>query len=64
MPTFAFQDIFEAGHHTDTPYRKLTSDFVQPLAAAGRQFLEVAPEALTLLTKTAMRDIEIGRAHV
>jgi fumarate hydratase class I len=57
MPTFAFQDIFEAGHHADTPYRKLTSDFVHPLAAGGRAFLEVAPEALTLLTKTAMRDI-------
>src|ERR1700760_2511032 len=57
MPTFAFQDIFEAGHHESTPYRQLTSDFVQPLSAGGRQFLEVAPEALTLLTKTAMRDI-------
>jgi fumarate hydratase class I len=57
MPTFAFQDIFEAGHHAETPYRQLTSDFVQPLTAGGRQFLEVAPEALTLLTKTAMRDI-------
>src|SRR4029079_8130522 len=57
MPTFAFQDIFEAGHHADTPYRKLTGDFVQPLDAGGRRFLEVAPEALTLLTKTAMRDI-------
>jgi fumarate hydratase class I len=57
MPTFAFQDIFEAGHHGDTPYRKLTGDFVQPLAAGGRSFLEVAPEALTLLTRTAMRDI-------
>jgi len=57
MPTFAFQEIFEAGHHADTPYRKLTGDFVQPFEAAGRSFLEVAPEALTLLTKTAMRDI-------
>ena len=57
MPTFAFQDILEAGHHDSTPYRKLTGDFVQPLAAGGRSFLEVAPEALTLLTKTAMRDI-------
>src|SRR4051812_9604189 len=57
MPTFAFQDIFEAGHHADTPYRKLTGDFVRPLDAGGRRFLEVAPEALTLLTKTAMRDI-------
>jgi len=57
MPTFAFQDILELGHHHDTPYRKLTGDFVRPLAAGGRSFLEVAPEALTLLTKTAMRDI-------
>ncbi|HSS01303.1 MAG TPA: fumarate hydratase [Kofleriaceae bacterium] len=56
-PTFAFQDILEAGHHSGTPYRKLTSDFVQPVDAAGRRFLEVAPEALTLLTSTAMRDI-------
>ena len=57
MPTFAFQEIFEAGHHGETPFRKLTGDFVQPFEAAGRSFLEVAPEALTLLTKTAMRDI-------
>src|SRR5262245_5674613 len=57
MPTFAFQDILEAGHHGDTPYRKLTGDFVQPLTAGGRSFIEVAPEALTTLTKTAMRDI-------
>jgi fumarate hydratase class I len=56
-PTFAFQDILEAGHHSATPYRKLTGDFVQPIDAAGRRFLEVAPEALTLLTATAMRDI-------
>jgi fumarate hydratase class I len=57
MPSFAFQEIFEAGHHSHTPYRKLTGDFVQAFEARGRSFLEVAPEALTLLTKTAMRDI-------
>ncbi len=57
MPTFAFQEILEAGHHHDTPYRKLTGDFVTSFEAGGRSFLEVAPEALTLLTKTAMRDI-------
>jgi len=57
MPTFAFQEILEAGHHAATPYRKLTGDLVQPFEAGGRSFLEVAPEALTLLTKTAMRDI-------
>ncbi|MEO8702788.1 MAG: fumarate hydratase, partial [Kofleriaceae bacterium] len=57
MPTFAFQEILEAGHHSDTPYKKLTGDFVQTFEARGRSFLEVAPEALTLITKTAMRDI-------
>jgi fumarate hydratase class I len=57
MPTFAFQEILAAGHHAETPYRKLTSELVQPFEAGGRRFLEVAPEALTLLTKTAMRDI-------
>ncbi|MBA2541435.1 MAG: fumarate hydratase [Deltaproteobacteria bacterium] len=57
MPTFAYQEILEAGHHDDTPFKKLTGDFVQTFSAGGRVILEVAPEALTLLTKTAMRDI-------
>ena len=56
-PTFEFQEILEAGHHHDTPYKQLTSDFVSTFEANGRAFLEVAPEALTLLTRTAMRDI-------
>ncbi|MEJ7599710.1 MAG: fumarate hydratase [Kofleriaceae bacterium] len=62
MPKFEFQEILEAGHHDDTPYRKLTSDHVSTFEARGpagenKTFLEVAPEALTLLTRTAMRDI-------
>jgi fumarate hydratase, class I len=57
MPTFEFQEILEAGHHESTPYRKLTADGVGTFEARGKRFLEVAPEALTLLTKTAMRDI-------
>ncbi|MGE0871339.1 MAG: fumarate hydratase [Kofleriaceae bacterium] len=57
MPSFTFQDILEIGHHHATPYRKLTSDFVGTFEARGKTFLEVAPEALTLLAKTAMRDI-------
>jgi fumarate hydratase class I len=56
-PTFEFQEILETGHHEATPYKKLTGDFVSTFEAAGRTFLEVQPEALTLLTKTAMRDI-------
>jgi fumarate hydratase, class I len=57
MSTFAFQEILELGDHEGTPYRKLTGDHVAAFEARGRRFLEVAPEALTLLTKTAMRDI-------
>jgi fumarate hydratase class I len=56
-PTFEFQEILEAGHHEATPYKKLTGDFVSTFETRGRTFLEVQPEALTLLTKTAMRDI-------
>ncbi len=57
MPDFAFQEILEAGHHEETPYRLLTTAGVSTLTAAGRSFLEVQPAALTLLAKTAMRDI-------
>jgi fumarate hydratase class I len=57
MPTFAFQDILDIDHHEDTPYKLLTTDHVSTFEARGRSFLEVGPEALTLLAKTAMRDI-------
>jgi fumarate hydratase class I len=40
-----------------TPYRLLTTDFVSTFEAAGQTFLKVEPEALTLLTRTAMHDI-------
>src|SRR5882762_3584613 len=57
MPTFAYQELLPSGHHDDTPFRKLTADHVATFAARGKSFLEVAPEALTLLARTAMRDI-------
>jgi fumarate hydratase class I len=41
----------------DTQYRLLTTDGVGVVEAAGRRFLEVEPEALRLLTETAMHDI-------
>jgi fumarate hydratase class I len=50
---FEYQELLPYGHHHDTPFRKLTSDLV----ATSGKFVEVAPEALTLLAKTAMRDI-------
>src|SRR4051812_28334662 len=54
---FEYQELLPIGHHDDTPFRKLTGDHVATFEARGKTFLEVAPEALTLLTRTAMRDI-------
>src|SRR5262249_15654300 len=57
MPTFEYAELLPAGHHDDTPFRRLTSDPRATLHAGGHGFLEVAPEALTLLARTAMHDI-------
>jgi fumarate hydratase class I len=56
-PTFAYQELLPIGHHDDTPWKKLTGDHVSTFTARGKTFLEVAPDALTLVAKTAMRDI-------
>ncbi len=56
MPTFEFQEILPVAK-TATPYRKLTSEFVTTIDAAGHRFLKIDPQALTLLTSEAMRDI-------
>ena len=42
----------------ETPYRLLTTDGVQLISAAGREFLRVEPEALRLLTFEAIHDIQ------
>jgi len=56
MTDFAYQEILSADHD-DTPYRKLTADGVSTFSAGGETFLRVDPDALTLLARTAMRDI-------
>src|SRR5262245_1401092 len=56
MADFSFTEILPLGKD-ETPYRKLTSDHVSTIEAAGRTFLSVESEALTLLTREAMRDI-------
>ena len=56
MTKFAYQDLLPLGPDT-TPYRLLTTDGVTTVDVAGRTLLQVAPEALTLLASTAMRDI-------
>ncbi len=56
MTDLAFTELLPLGPD-DTPYRLLTTDGVSTVEAAGRTFLQVEPEALTLLTRTAFRDI-------
>src|SRR5690606_31159884 len=56
MPEFSFTDLLPLGPD-DTDYRLLTSDGVSTFEANGRRFLQVEPEALRLLTETAMRDV-------
>ena len=56
MPEFSYSDLLPLGPD-ETPYRLLTTDGVSVTEAAGRSFLTVEPEALRLLTETAMHDI-------
>ncbi len=56
MPEFEFSELLPLADDA-TPYRKLTGDHVGVFSANGHRFVEVAPEALTLLTREAMRDI-------
>jgi fumarate hydratase class I len=56
MTDFRYQEMLPTAAD-DTPYRLLTKDHVSTFQAAGKTFLQVEPEALTLLTRQAMRDI-------
>jgi len=56
MPDFAYQELLPVGAD-GTPYQLLTSDYVTTFSAGGRRFVQVDPEALTLLTSRAMFDI-------
>jgi fumarate hydratase, class I len=56
MPEFAYTELLSLGPDT-TEYRLLTTDGVSTIDTPAGTFLQVAPEALTLLTQTAMRDI-------
>jgi fumarate hydratase class I len=56
VPEFAYSDLLPLGSD-ETPYRLLTTEGVGTVEAGGRTFLTVEPEALRLLTETAMHDI-------
>jgi fumarate hydratase class I len=55
-PEFGYSPLLPTAGD-DTPYRLLTTDGVSTVEAGGRTFLEVSPDALALLTGTAMHDI-------
>src|SRR5690349_5443047 len=56
QPDFRYADLLPLGPD-ETKYRLVTRDGVTPIEVGGETFLKVAPEALTTLTKAAMRDI-------
>lgn len=56
MPEFSFSEIFPLGPDT-TEYRLIGKEGVSEVTTPLGTFLKVEPEAITLLTETAMRDI-------
>jgi fumarate hydratase class I len=57
VPQFEYEDLLPVGAD-NTTYRLLTTEGVRTVNGPdGREFLQVAPEALRLLTETAMHDI-------
>src|ERR1700759_5760217 len=56
MAEFSYTDLLPLGHD-ETTYRKIADGGVEATQAFGRSFLSVEPEALTLLSRTAFRDI-------
>ena len=58
-PAFIYQKLFDPTPDNNTEYMLLRSgpDFVKTIDIGGQQFLRVEPEALRLLTATAMTDI-------
>jgi fumarate hydratase class I len=57
-PEFVYSDLLPTTEPVaETPYRLLTTEGVRAIEVGDRSFLEVAPEALALLSETAMHDI-------
>jgi len=56
MAEFEFQEMFPQSHG-DTPYRQLTSDFVEVDEYRSQRVLRVDRQALTLLASEALHDI-------
>jgi fumarate hydratase class I len=55
-PEFEFTELFPLGHD-DTPYRLVSTEHVRTVETPLGTYLQVDPEAITLITQEAMRDI-------
>jgi fumarate hydratase class I len=55
-PQFSYSDLLPIGEDK-TKYRKIGNAGVSVIKLGDKEFLQVAPEALTLLTETAIHDI-------
>ena len=56
MVDFSYQEMFPLGEDT-TRYRLLSQEHVSTASFEGKEILKIAPEALSLLTETAFRDV-------
>ena len=56
MPEFQYTDLLPLGADA-TEYRLLSTDGISTQLAFGKEFLQVDPAVLTMLTREAMRDI-------
>ncbi|CAB4872618.1 unannotated protein [freshwater metagenome] len=56
MPDFEFTELLPLGAD-DTTYRRISTEGVSTFDTPEGTFLKVSPEAITLLTETAMKDI-------
>jgi len=57
MPDFRYGEPFAFEGEDDTRYRSLTSEHVSIVRHGALEFLQVAPEALTLVAREAFREI-------
>jgi fumarate hydratase, class I len=55
---FQYTDVLPLAPDRTTDYRLVSPDGVRVVEAAGRRFLEVEPEALTVLAREAIADIQ------
>jgi fumarate hydratase class I len=56
MTDFAYQPMFPLGKD-ETPYRKLTDQYVSTITFDGQELLKVEPEGLTVLAEQAFKDV-------